>query len=227
MQADAITSPTIAEYQAAKSERRTLRRTRVDALVTETCTRCAGAGGSDMWKFTGWTCFDCQGVGTRDRLRRVYTTTDATQRDEDLTNLIDAYEWEQQQAEIAANAEKRASERYDADWDAAREEYARREQIAAMRDQQRWLGEVGTKIEATGRIQTAFTVKTFYGSNRLVIIKTDDGNYIKIFGTGSTLWGIDEDEAVTVTGTIKELSVYEGDKQTVLTRAKIHATHPS
>ena len=27
------------------------------------CSRCGGAGGSDKWKFTGWTCFDCGGSG--------------------------------------------------------------------------------------------------------------------------------------------------------------------
>ena len=27
------------------------------------CSRCGGAGGSDKWKFTGWTCFECGGNG--------------------------------------------------------------------------------------------------------------------------------------------------------------------
>lgn len=27
------------------------------------CSRCGGAGGSDAWKFTGWTCFQCAGSG--------------------------------------------------------------------------------------------------------------------------------------------------------------------
>jgi len=29
-----------------------------------TCGRCGGAGGSDAWKFTGWTCYQCGGKGT-------------------------------------------------------------------------------------------------------------------------------------------------------------------
>jgi hypothetical protein len=29
------------------------------------CGRCGGAGGSDKWKHTGWTCYDCGGSGRR------------------------------------------------------------------------------------------------------------------------------------------------------------------
>jgi len=29
------------------------------------CHRCGGAGGSDKWKFTGWTCFECGGAGDK------------------------------------------------------------------------------------------------------------------------------------------------------------------
>ncbi len=28
-----------------------------------TCPRCGGAGGSDKWQFTGWTCYECRGSG--------------------------------------------------------------------------------------------------------------------------------------------------------------------
>ncbi len=31
----------------------------------KTCGRCGGRGGSDAWKFTGWTCYDCGGKGDR------------------------------------------------------------------------------------------------------------------------------------------------------------------
>lgn len=31
--------------------------------LTTKCHRCGGGGGSDAWKFTGWTCFQCGGSG--------------------------------------------------------------------------------------------------------------------------------------------------------------------
>ena len=30
-----------------------------------TCPRCGGAGGSDKWTYTGWTCYECSGTGKR------------------------------------------------------------------------------------------------------------------------------------------------------------------
>ena len=29
------------------------------------CGRCGGRGGSDAWKFTGWTCYECGGSGDK------------------------------------------------------------------------------------------------------------------------------------------------------------------
>jgi hypothetical protein len=39
------------------------------------CGRCGGAGGSEAWKFTGWTCFECNGSGHRNRVKvlKAYT----------------------------------------------------------------------------------------------------------------------------------------------------------
>lgn len=39
------------------------------------CGRCGGLGGSEAWKFTGWTCYECGGSGFHGRTRavKVYT----------------------------------------------------------------------------------------------------------------------------------------------------------
>ena len=34
------------------------------AVLPKICHRCGGAGGSDKWKHTGWTCFECGGART-------------------------------------------------------------------------------------------------------------------------------------------------------------------
>ena len=36
---------------------------RAEVRQIKTCTRCGGGGGSSAWAHTGWTCFDCGGVG--------------------------------------------------------------------------------------------------------------------------------------------------------------------
>jgi len=33
------------------------------AIVPRKCGRCGGAGGHEMWRHTGWTCYDCGGTG--------------------------------------------------------------------------------------------------------------------------------------------------------------------
>lgn len=40
------------------------------AIVTDPCHRCGGQGGSDAWRFTGWTCYRCAG-GCLEAPRRV------------------------------------------------------------------------------------------------------------------------------------------------------------
>lgn len=40
-----------------------------------TCKRCGGAGGANMWQYTGWTCYDCGGTGRarKPEVWKVYT----------------------------------------------------------------------------------------------------------------------------------------------------------
>lgn len=41
------------------------------------CTRCGGAGRSDKWAYTGYTCFDCNGAGTKGtQTDRLYTAAE-------------------------------------------------------------------------------------------------------------------------------------------------------
>lgn len=43
-------------------------------FMDDTCPRCGGAGGSDAWKYTGFTCYECGGSGhSRPRVIKVYT----------------------------------------------------------------------------------------------------------------------------------------------------------
>ena len=60
------------------------------------CSRCGGAGGSDAWKFTGWTCFECGGSGNGTvHTVKVYTA-------EKLAKL--------QASEVRRNAKREAKE---------------------------------------------------------------------------------------------------------------------
>ncbi len=59
-------------WMAEKSMFRTRERQRVGSSYVTDCGRCGGAGGSDAWRATGWTCFDCGGHGTDHRTYTAY-----------------------------------------------------------------------------------------------------------------------------------------------------------
>jgi hypothetical protein len=42
-------------------------------LVETNCWRCGGAGGHEMWRYTGFTCFKCGGSGRMTEKRKIYT----------------------------------------------------------------------------------------------------------------------------------------------------------
>lgn len=62
----------VARWQAAKSAFRARERNYVGRSYTTDCRRCGGAGGSDAWRATGWTCFDCGGHGSESVTYRAY-----------------------------------------------------------------------------------------------------------------------------------------------------------
>lgn len=59
----------LAAYKAAKAAFRKFESEYVGAGYDDDCGRCGGAGGSDAWRGTGWTCYDCGGNG---RMMRAY-----------------------------------------------------------------------------------------------------------------------------------------------------------
>lgn len=61
----------VAATKAAKAAYREAARKVAGRAYTEACYRCGGAGGSDAWRMTGWTCFDCGGSGEDHRVYSV------------------------------------------------------------------------------------------------------------------------------------------------------------
>lgn len=204
---------------AAKTERAKLRRQRITVSRFIDCTRCGGAGQSDRWAFTGYVCFKCDGRGGDVKDVREYADQTLAERDAYLTHVIDQAVRDAGAADRAVRMAEIAAERYDEAWVEAHAELA----VHTARAQQTYLGEIGTKIAATGTVLRAITVEGFYGRSRLIIVETADGNQVKTFGTGASLWRVERDDVVTISGTVKSHEMYEGDRQTVLTRTKIAA----
>lgn len=208
----------------AKRERAKLRRQRVWTRVTERCGRCGGAGGSEAWRYTGWTCFECAGHGAVGKNIRVYEQASDADLDEALTATIEDHERAEEDAKWEAGAEERRLEEVrrsflraralQAEWDEALE-------IDALFNQQEFIGDVGDKISVEGVITAAFSIEGYYGPTAVVEVTTDDGNIVKTFGSGGSLWSATEGDRVTFSGTVKKHETYRSKKGTVLTRAKV------
>lgn len=202
-------------------------------LVKETCWKCAGDGlfhAPSGWKIKNpygpgaiKGCFACLGVGYR--LVKVASVRARIRRHVDAAVRHDA-----ERAEYAAAAAQRAAEEFAAAWDAAHAEQARRAALnnipaGAEGDKLRNLTgtvEVAKSFESTGFRGYGITIK------RIVVIKLDTGQVLKTFGTGSSLFSVARGDRVTVTSaTVADTDTYNGQLQTVLTRAKLRIDIPS
>lgn len=83
------------------------------------------------------------------------------------------------------------------------------------------VGTVGEKITITGTVKVAKAIDTQFGLSRLLIVADADGNLIKAFTTAQFVWDVEVGDELTLTVTVKAHEVYEGVKQTVITRPKL------
>lgn len=180
------------------------------------CDRCGGQGGSDAWKFTGYTCYKCGGRGL--------VESKWIERTPEYQAKLDAMRkkrMEKKMAEIEAEnaryeAERKEHERIEAEHKAAE---------AARKAVSRFIGQEGDKITAVctydhtawyemhmGWMTQTMYIHTFRDENGNVLIWKTSSNSLPDFSEG---------DQVEVKGTVKEHSTYKDEKQTVLTRCKV------
>ena len=80
-----------------------------------------------------------------------------------------------------------------------------------------WVGEVGEKMTATVTIVHVGSFDSGFGLTWVYNLETEAGDKLTYFS--KTDLG-DKDEIVTIKFTVKEHSTYQGEKKTVITRAK-------
>jgi hypothetical protein len=205
---------------AAKRELTALRRKRVTKTSRDVCVRCGGAGGHSRWP--GFTCFRCGGVNSRTHellTTRVYTDSADAEYDAFLQGIIDAAE----EAAFKAKAAVRLAEQRELDHEAALAEDANRAARAATP----YLGEVGGKVTACGSVLFAQPFESQFGSSMLIIMRdAATGAIVKTFSSSASAWGVERGMLLELTATVKAHEVYRGEKNTVVTRAKMSASYP-
>ena len=185
------------------------------------CDRCAGQGGSEAWRDTGFTCWKCGGTG------KMFAK---------WIERTPEYE-----AKLAARRAAKAAAR------AAEDEAAvEQRRLAHELEQQRiaaekapaeaqkaisqYVGQVGEKItiDACFEHTAWFDFRLGWSEERMYIhtFKDVNGNKLVWKTSSNSLPDCHKGEPYHITGTVKEHSTYKDEKQTVLTRCKIKAIKP-
>lgn len=81
-----------------------------------------------------------------------------------------------------------------------------------------WLGAEGQKITAKVKVVSTRLIDGPYGTSQLVKMEDDNGNNLTWFNSGANR--LEDGANLTITGTVKKHDMYQGQKQTALTRVK-------
>lgn len=181
------------------------------------CGKCGGTG--VFWlqvpTATGYqavqdTCFPCTGSGY---IGKVYATISEFDKALNRAEAVRARRQAKREEVSAAGHEARkiAQAEQAANAVIAKAELATWQYLQAR---------IGDKVSVTGTIVTAVSIETEYGTSRLIVIETTNRESVKLFTSAGWSFEVSQEEAITVEGTVKGFSEYEGQAQTVLNRPK-------
>lgn len=89
----------------------------------------------------------------------------------------------------------------------------------AATESNEYLGAKGEKITVTGTVTVSRIINGYYGDRVLVVVQTEAG-LVKTFTTAEWAWDVAVGQEVEISGTVKDLDEFRGERQTVLTRPK-------
>jgi hypothetical protein len=196
--------------------------------VADACGMCDGGGVYQGYSRITWQrgrgnraqiapwCFWCNGSG-----KRFITVATLRKRAKEA-----AYQRDYAEEIAAAQAAEQAAyaaKAFAKDWDEAHAEQARRAALVTG-----FAGEVGQRVRGLpGVVRFEKSYDASYGYHRqtgkFLIVELANGQVVKIAGTGGSLFGHERGDRVLVTGTVKAHETYNGQDQTVLTRAALEA----
>lgn len=105
---------------------------------------------------------------------------------------------------------------------AQREEWDRqRAERESLKGRSEWVGKAGERIEISGKVEFVKYIETRFGGSELIKIRTTEGNLLVWFS--SSYPGVQEGDEVEGKATVKKHDEFNGEEQTVVTRAKLAA----
>ena len=118
------------------------------------CDRCAGRGGAEAWKFTGYTCYKCGGTGEIMAQWKEYTPEYQAKLDAKR-----AAKAAKAQAEWEAEEAQREAERMEREAREAEERAQQEAAEAARKAISQYIGNVGDKISATVTLEREISIE--------------------------------------------------------------------
>lgn len=185
---------------------------------SENCWKCGGSGYIKAFGFTDsgrcWACHTNGAIVTRPRVS-------ALRREAKVQAVLREYGEQlraEREAEEAIARAAAAAEQFARDWDAAQAEQERRNALVKG-----FVGAVGAKLkDLRGTVDVSKVVEGAYGNSVFLVVTLDNGQVVKTFGSGESLWGLDRGQEVLIlAATVKDHVAHQGQDQTVLTRVKI------
>ena len=180
------------------------------------CDRCGGQGGSEAWKYTGFTCYKCGGSG------QVFAKW--IERTPEYEAKLAEKRKAKAAARMAEDAERLEQIRLAQELHKKQQE-AEEARIKAQKAISQFIGTVSEKITTSATFDhTAwFDFKMGWKEQRMYIhtFKDPDGNVLVWKTSSNGLGSLNEGDLVQITGTVKEHSTYKDEKQTILHRCKI------
>ena len=202
------------------------------------CSRCDGLGvyiigvnnGQPVLSpVDGGICFRCGGTGTQEGKWKEYTPEYEAKLAERRRKRAEKLEAERAEEEAKNREAREALEREEAEREAKRQA-----EIKAQKAKSQYIGSIGDKIEVRAEyIKTAYYERPSFagfGTERVNIHTFKVGDNTVVWKTTATLgWWNERDEwespqertFITLKGTVKEHSIYDEEKQTILTRCKV------
>lgn len=180
------------------------------------CHRCGGTGVFASFSHVeNGACFHCHGERVENGKR--YATEEDYEKHVDALAQARAKRAAKRDALLAQKEEEHRAQALAEDAKRKKEQEERQAELATYKHLD---ASVGDTVTVTGTVVVATTVDTQFGASRLIVVETPARETVKLFTTASWAWGVEREESVTVSGTVKSFDTYGDMPQTQLVRPK-------
>jgi hypothetical protein len=189
-------------------------------FIGSLCYKCGGTGEVDgrVSRGNGSICFACKGERFSLRTKRAFDTRE------------DAIAYEQKLDARRESAEARRAAKLAQEWEAGRAQRETEEAERRLAEEARVLdnasykyldSSIGDFVTVAGKVITAVSFDGKFGTQRLIVIETDNKELVKMFTTANWSWNVSREDEIVISGEVSSFDTYEGKAQTQIRKPKL------